>query len=277
MESLLNAESVDLILCGPPYWNEVIYSDDSRQLSTRESYDDFLDDIQKVWQGCAYALKPGGILAFWIHDFYRDNKYIPFHNDLARHLPPDLELKNIIVWDRYLHRTRDYIPDSPRSTRLQYIIIAQKTGRHPFNAKLIQDSLRFFYWHPIWSHKTVARLLGSTLLFKIFFYLTRPFGNLLNYPRKKINDSKIIQDDYTFNHYATECPPDIAKMLIEKFSRQGDTILDPFMGSGTTLEVATKMQRNAIGIDINIETLNAISDKLKRQDYEIIQRKEELF
>ena len=72
-------------------------------------------------------------------------------------------------------------------------------------------------------------------------------------------------------HLATECnnknhsaafPEELPEWFIKLFTREGDCVLDPFMGSGTTLLVAKRMNRNAIGIEIIPEYCEMVSERL---------------
>ena len=73
-------------------------------------------------------------------------------------------------------------------------------------------------------------------------------------------------------HLATECnnknhsaafPEELPQWFIKLFTKENDTVLDPFMGSGTTLIVANRMKRNSIGIDIVPEYYEMIKEQLK--------------
>jgi len=73
-------------------------------------------------------------------------------------------------------------------------------------------------------------------------------------------------------HLATECnnknhsaafPEELPEWFIKLFTKQNDTVLDPFMGSGTTLVVANRLRRNSIGIDIVPEYYEMVKQKLK--------------
>lgn len=77
-------------------------------------------------------------------------------------------------------------------------------------------------------------------------------------------------------HLATECnnknhsaafPESLPEWFIKLFSKHGDTILDPFMGSGTTNFVAQKMNRNSIGIEIVSEYYNIVKAKIEETKY----------
>jgi site-specific DNA-methyltransferase (adenine-specific)/site-specific DNA-methyltransferase (cytosine-N4-specific) len=74
-------------------------------------------------------------------------------------------------------------------------------------------------------------------------------------------------------HLATECsnrnhsaafPEALPEWFIRLFTKQGDTVLDPFMGSGTTILVAHRMWRNSIGIDIMPEYYNMVLKRLEK-------------
>ena len=187
---LISSSSIDLVVTGPPYWNEVIYSKQPEQLSNVNDYKLFLSEITEVWQECSKLLKPGGILAFWVHDLYRSCKkglqYIPLHADLIEILPSTIKLRQISVWDRYLSRIRQYILKRGKGgTRYQYYIICQKGGQHSSNQKLIQESLLKEFWKPIWYFKTTPKLLGSRLLFRVAFKTIAPFSDKLKSLKKR--------------------------------------------------------------------------------------------
>jgi len=80
-------------------------------------------------------------------------------------------------------------------------------------------------------------------------------------------------------HLATECsnknhsaafPKELPEWFIKLFTKENDTVLDPFMGSGTTIEVANRMKRNSIGIEIVLEYYEEIKQKFSPVDYYLI-------
>ena len=264
MQAFLSENHFDLIISGPPYWNEVVYSQDIGQLSAIDDYAEFLKSISKVWQGCSHTLKEGGVLALWVHDFFRKDHdslvYIPFHSDLIKSMPNNLSLRNVGIWDRYLHKDRGSLDISAKvSTRFQYILVFQKQGIHPQNQDLIKDALRDSYWNPVWNYKTHPKIAGSRILFRSLFKLQSKLP-LSGFPKEILKT--LVKDDHAFTNYTTECPEEIVTRLIQKFTRPGDNILDPFLGSGTTMKIAQQLNRNCTGIEINKEALSAIRNKL---------------
>ena len=83
-------------------------------------------------------------------------------------------------------------------------------------------------------------------------------------------------------HMATECgnkrhsaafPEALPEWFIKLFTQEGDTVLDPFMGSGTTLRVAHRLGRNAIGIEIVSEYYEMVQQVLQPGQFQSLQKK----
>lgn len=261
MESFISPESIDLIITGPPYWNEVVYSSDKAQLSAIDSYKKFLEEIRKVWQQSSKILKSGGILAFWSHDLIRDYgdgpMHIPLHHHLCDLITDPLIHRTTFAWDRYLVPLHN--PNGmPTSGRLVLVSIFQKKieGDYPYSKEM-----RELLWRPVLKTKTHPSLFGFKTFYRIAYEVFRAFQKPMPLLRSLFR--KFKNDPYQFQNYITECPPEIAEFLIRKFSKQNDTVLDPFAGSGTTLAVARNLQRNAIGVEISKEAINAINRKLR--------------
>jgi site-specific DNA-methyltransferase (adenine-specific)/site-specific DNA-methyltransferase (cytosine-N4-specific) len=84
-------------------------------------------------------------------------------------------------------------------------------------------------------------------------------------------------------HLATECgnkkhsaafPEELPEWFIKLFTKEGDTVLDPFMGSGTTIFVANRMRRNSIGIEIIPEYFDMVYDKINPVELYLCESKE---
>lgn len=260
----LEPESVDLVLSGPPYWDEVRYSTaDRRDISGISSYEEFLKEIAVILRGCAAVLKPGGILALWCHNLYRKDsggfRLTLFHADLVKTVP--LPLRHCTVWDRYYHRAKPQWPHPSRFTsRYQYILIFEKPDPEkalPSREATLQEE----FWNPVWRKKTSPRVFGSTALFELGFLALRPFTHSADFFRK-IGNRILVKDPYRFSDYATSCPPEVAERIIKKFSCSGQTVLDPFAGTATTLAVAQRLGRNGIGFEINPLAIEAARKKL---------------
>jgi len=85
-------------------------------------------------------------------------------------------------------------------------------------------------------------------------------------------------------HMATECnnknhsaafPEELPEWFIKLFTKENDTVLDPFMGSGTTLKVAKRMRRNSIGIDIVPEYYEMVKKQIEPVELFLLEPKSE--
>jgi len=93
---------------------------------------------------------------------------------------------------------------------------------------------------------------------------TKPFGVRYNLWTYDTGKGKGTKDDVAFDHPAT-FPDALAEDHILSWSNEGDTILDPMAGSGTTLKMAKKNNRNYIGIEISQEYIDIINKRLTPQ------------
>lgn len=263
-------ESLDLILSGPPYFDFIVYSQEQENLSTR-NYRDFLVDISQLWTHIEPKLRKGGIIALWIHDVYKNNEgyftLLPLHADLVNTFPPTVELRNIVIWDRYLKKT---MPDPPHVeseiTRFQYILLFSKSKTR------YEKNLNNYFWDPFWYYKTCPKFLGSKLLYRLIFQIGKiPFlYKILNPLFIKI-EKILVRDEYVAKEYTTACPEELVQMIMEKFSQKGDTVCDPFLGSGTTMKVANKLGRQCIGFEINKAAKETILKKINTTDVKIVE------
>jgi len=264
-------DSLELILSGPPYFDMVTYSDDPKNLSTK-GYDEFLKNISHLWKNINPKLKDGGMIALWLHDVYLKNGDIfelkPFHADMIKTLPPELTLRNILIWDRYLKKIHPDLPNGEQfGTRFQYILLFSK-GKTAF-----EERLKKLYWSPIWYFKTAPNFLRSKILYYPIFWIGKiPLIYKLVNPFLNKTKRFFIQDKYSFKEYLTTCPIEVAEMIIKNFSRPGDTICDPFLGSGTTMKAANDLNRKCISFEINQEAKEVILKKIGSQNIEIFER-----
>lgn len=278
--SPIESNSIDLIFAGPPFWNHIKYSEDVRQLGNIDDYQEFLFELKKVWIECARVLKPAGVMCILAHDIYLKAKnnhlqrLLPFHADIIKVVETEnVQLQHIMIWDRYLRIRKLRLPVDSRSKsrnrnmippRFQYILVFRKSRvnkmRDFISARLVEE-----YWNPIWSYKTLPTILGSkylaTLLSKIYVSkLTQQFSYSGFFERLK---SHLLKNKYLDDQdYPVSDPEEIIEKVIETYSRVGDTVLDPFLGSGTTMKVALNKKRGCIGFELNREAMKTIKKKV---------------
>ncbi len=247
----IDRESVHLVLTSPPYWTLKEYNDTPNQLGHVEDYERFMDELDKVWQHCFRALVPGGRLICVIGDVCiarRKNKgrhmVVPLHADI-----------------------------SVRCRRIGY------------------DYLTPILWHKIANAQLEAEGNGSSFLGKPYepnailkndieyILMLRKPGGYRKPSDEQRERSKIDKEDYAqwFRSFWTDVPGastrdhpapfplTLAARLVRMFSFWGDTVLDPFVGTGTTVIAAAQHGRNAVGVEIDPEYLRIAQKRAKKE------------
>lgn len=234
--SFLEPNSVHLIVTSPPYWTLKKYRDHDRQLGHVEDYDDFLASLDQVWQQCYDALVPGGRLVCVVGDVCLSRRknngrhtVVPLHASIQEHCRK-LGFDNLapIIWYKIANAVyevegsggflgKPYEPNGVIKNDIEFILMERKPGgyRSPSPEvralSVIPESRHREWFQQIWSGLTGAS---------------------------------------TRNHPAPY-PVELAERLIRMFSFVGDTVLDPFMGTGSTAIAASRWGRNSISVEID--------------------------
>jgi modification methylase len=229
--------SVHLVLTSPPYWTLKDYRDSYAQLGHVEDYDLFLHELDKVWKHCFDALVPGGRLICVVGDVClsrRENggrhTVVPLHASIQEHCRT-LGFDNLapIIWHKISNAAyevdngsggflgKPYEPNAVIKNDIEFILMQRKPGgyRAPdISTKIL--SLISAENHRKWFQQVWTGVTGAS----------------------------------TKDHPAPY-PVELAERLIRMFSFVGDTVLDPFLGTGTTTVAAAKWGRNSIGCEVD--------------------------
>jgi site-specific DNA-methyltransferase (adenine-specific) len=236
-------ESVHLVITSPPYWQLKDYGNGS-QIGFDDSYEDYINNLNIVWSQCHRVLGKGCRLCVNIGDqfarsvYYGRYKVIPIRTEIIKFCETvGFDYMGAIIWQKVTTCNTTggaTIMGSfpcPRNGILkidyEFILIFKKHGTAPRVSKEIKERSRM-----------------TTDEWNQFF------AGHWNIPGEK-------QD----RHLAM-FPEELPRRLIKMFSFVDDTVLDPFLGSGTTSLAARKLGRNSIGYEINLEFLPLIQEKL---------------
>jgi modification methylase len=234
----LPAESVHLVVTSPPYWTLKRYRDTSGQLGHVDDYDEFLHELDKVWKSCFRALAPGGRLVCVVGDVClsrrnNDGRHtvVPLHASIQEHCRR-IGFDNLapIIWHKIANAVyevangssflgKPYEPNSVIKNDIEFILMQRKPGgyRKPDVAARLLSVISSEN-HKKWFQQIWTGLTGAS----------------------------------TRRHPAP-FPLELAERLVRMFSFVGDTVLDPFMGTGTTNVAAARYGRNSIGCEIDDE------------------------
>jgi site-specific DNA-methyltransferase (adenine-specific) len=251
--SFIPGESVHLVVTSPPYFNLKPYVSDAdgRQLGRIDDYEAFLDELDDVWRECARVLVPGGRVCCVIGDILIPRRADGRHRVLP--LPSDIQVRSRkhgldnltpILWFKIGNRTNEagggssgyygkpYQPGAIIKNDIEHIVMLRKPGGYR-TTPMIQRALSMLqrdemetWMRPVWSDIRGASLRDGH---------PAPF------------------------------PIEIAERLIRMFSFAGDSVLDPFAGSGSTALAAIRAGRSSISMEVEEEYLNDATRRAARE------------
>jgi site-specific DNA-methyltransferase (adenine-specific) len=236
-------ESVHLIVTSPPYWQLKDYGS-PRQIGFNDTYEEYINNLNLVWKECFRVLHKGCRLCINIGDqfarsvYYGRYKVIPIRTEIIKFCESiGFDYMGAIIWQKVttcnttggatIMGSYPYPRNGIIKLDYEFILIFKKPGTPPKVNK---------------EQKELSKLTLEEW--------NEYFSGHWYFPGEK-------QD----RHLAM-FPEELPRRLIRMFSFVGETVLDPFLGSGTTSLAARKLQRNSIGYEINEEFLPIIKEKL---------------
>ncbi len=233
--------SVNLVVTSPPYFNAPF---DYPGLF--KDYNEYLEMIRNVSKELYRVIAPGRIACFVTQDVRVEGKLYPVPADIVR----------IMVEEGFTYRDR-IIWRKPEG----YIRISRRSGvqiQHPFPMYFYPDNIyeeililqKGKYNYPKESPDFKKSKIDIKEFIKRKWYLS--VWDITNVLPVK---GRVEEGIAAF-------PEEIPYRLIKLFSYVGETVLDPFMGSGTTLKVALQLGRKAIGYELDLELVDAVKKKL---------------
>ena len=250
MHDLPPDKKVHLIVTSPPYWNlkKYAHEGDGLQLGHINDRIEFLNELGKVWKNCFNHLVAGGRMCVVVGDVCRSRKKNGRHLVDPLHAYIQVQCQEMgfdplapIIWSKISNMVTEvvgngssflgkpYEPNGIVKNDIEYILLFRKPGgyRHPTQEQrdlsMIDRKDHEIWFQQIWSD---------------------------------------IRGEVQRGHPAP-FPVEVARRLIGMFSFVGDTVLDPFAGTGNTTQAAIKMHRNSIGFELEPEYLKHAQKRLK--------------
>lgn len=230
--------SVHLVVTSPPYWTLKEYAQGNRsQLGDIEDYEKFLSELDKIWMECVRVLVPGGRICCVVGDICvprrREGRHfvMPLHADIqVRSRKLGLDCLTPILWHKIANGITEaegngagfygkpYQPGSIVKNDTEFILLLRKGGKYR-SAAPVQKAL---------SMLTKEEMQGWLR------------SGWVDIPGASTTKTK----------HPAPYPVELAERVIRLFSFAGDTVLDPFLGTGSTTAAAIRAGRNSIGVEV---------------------------
>ncbi len=239
----VDAASIDLVVTSPPYWHIKDYGVPG-QIGYGQSLHEYLKDLYHTWRECFRVLRAGARLCINIGDqfarasVYGRYKVIPLHAECINQCEGiGFDFMGAIIWQKkttmnpsggaVVMGSYPFPPNGIVEIDYEFIHIFKKPGKSKQVSKEI---------------KAASRLTKEE--WKEYFAGHWYFGGV----RQVGHEARF--------------PEELPRRLIKMFTFKGDTVLDPFLGSGTTVKAALDLARNAVGYEINPDFLGAIPQEI---------------
>ena len=248
--SELPDSSVHLVVTSPPYFNAPFDYPDMF-----ENYTDFLHLMRSVAGEIRRVLDKGRIAALVVDDMLVDGKKYPVVADITKiFIERGFKYRDKIVWIK---------PEG-------YIRISRRSGvllQHPYPMYYYPDNLQesiLIFQNGDFDYKSIPDIVREKSKVSIEKYQKEKwYLNVWNITNVLPNNNRLEKGIAAF-------PDEIAYRLISLFSYKGETVLDPFLGSGTTIKVAVEQGRNAVGYEIDVELIDIIKQKVGIDDFSLL-------
>lgn len=256
----LGNESLHLVVTSPPYWNLKRYNDNPGQLGHIHDYESFLFELEKVWREAYRILVPGGRLVCVVGDVCVSRKrfgrhlVFPLHADICVSCRKiGFDNLNPIIWHKISNASfevengtkflgKPYEPNAIIKNDIELILMQRKPGG---------------YRKPTEEQRRLSKIDKNDFDSWFQQIWTIPGASTRNHP--------------------APFPLELATRLVRMFSFHGDTVLDPFCGTGTTMIAALRYGRNSIGIDIDPDYCRMAAQYLKKESSNLFLNVEMLF
>jgi DNA modification methylase len=252
--SFLPDESIHLVVTSPPYWNLKKYRDHPDQMGHISEYEDFLEQLEKVWRHCFRILVPGGRLVCVVGDVclsrrrYGRHVVVPLHADICvmcRKI--GFDNLNPIIWHKIANANfevengckflgKPYEPNAIIKNDIEFILMQRKPGG---------------YRKPTETQRKESKISKSE--YDKWF---RQFWTMTGASTKQ---------------HPAPFPIELAYRCVRMFSFCGDTVLDPFCGTGTTLVAALQAGRNSIGVEIDMEYASMAKNRFENEVHSLFE------
>jgi site-specific DNA-methyltransferase (adenine-specific) len=247
--SFIPSASVHLVVTSPPYWTLKRYNDGPAQLGHVKDNEAFLEELSKVWREMHRILVPGGRMVCVVGDVCLSRRdfgrhvVMPLHSDIAvscRRI--GFDNLNPIIWHKISNANyevsngskflgKPYEPNSIIKSDIEFILMQRKPGG---------------YRQPT-EHQRKLSMIAKEDYGKWFQQIWTVTGA-------------------STKEHPAPFPAELASRLVRMFSFWGDTVVDPFSGTGTTMVAAMRAGRNSIGIEIDREYCKMAEDRLRREN-----------
>ena len=274
--SELEPESVQCVVTSPPYWGLRDYGFEG-QLGLEETPEKYVENMVEVFREVKRVLRKDGTLWLNLGDGYLQKELVGIPWRVALALQGDgWHLRNDIIWSKpnpmpepvkdRLTKSHEYIFLLTKSKTYYY---DHEAIKEPYSESSIQRINQATFDKQTGGDKDYGKVSVHSKNTNSIRGTLEKFKENLGSGRNRRTVWEIVTRSYPGAHFAT-FPEEIPELCIKAGTKPGDVVLDPFVGSGTTCAVASRLGRESIGIELNEEYLKLALKRCKIESESIL-------
>lgn len=234
---------VNLTITSPPYWDMKKYGDVDEQIGYGQSYEEYLNDITKTFQGVYNISKNNSSLYVIVDTLKRDGQLVRLPDEIANRLESIGWIhQDTIIWDKV--KTLPWSRKGQMRNIFEYILFFTKGNDYIYNINSTKNVDELKEWWVNYPERYSPEGKVPENIWKFSIPTQGSWGTKKNYSEEEL-----------FRH-ACPFPPEMMDRILRLSSVENDVILDPYAGTGVLLATALKLKRRYLGFDANIAYKN---------------------
>ena len=239
----MDTGSIDLIFTSPPYWNKRDYAGVS--LGAERSPDDFVDNLVTHLGACSRVIKETGSFFLNMGDTYKDGNLLSLPHKVVIKLQEDgWILRNTIIWNKT--NPKPHSSKTSLTPTYEFIFHLVRSSAYKYNQTLAPSKTDSKFQFP--RHREVDGSVPD----EVYPMMPRDGKNMGDFWDESVVKTAVAKNLATPQgvEHPAPFPEQIVTLPILQTTDEGDIVLDPFMGSGTTGKVANRLGRRFVGYDV---------------------------
>jgi DNA modification methylase len=234
--------TVNFIITSPPYWDLKDYGSD-HQIG-RSSYEHYLDELNVVWEECYRVAADNAVMVININSRRNQKRFYPIAFDIVA------RMRGWRLWDHVIWYIPNALPQPNHymerllDNKYESCLVFTRDGNTNYKFHKPRVPQKYIEADPR-AHKKNPR--------------GRCIGNVLRIAAYRPPNVKSL------GYHVAAFPEELVAFFLECYTDPGDTVLDPFLGSGTTLKVARVMGRHGVGYEVNRAYIELIKTRIQER------------
>jgi DNA modification methylase len=233
--------AAQLFITSPPYWNLKDYGD-SEEAIGHTDYETYLDELNEVWAECYRAAAPEAVLIININSRRSKGRFYPIAFDIVS------RMKGWVLWDVNIWYIPNALPQPNAymerllDNKFEYLLVFTKDASTQYKFQKPRVPQKYAVADPRAHKKNSAG---------------RCVGNILRVPAYRPPNIR------KGNYHVAAFPEELISFFVKSYTSEGDLVVDPFLGSGTTLKVCKVMGRVGVGYEVETKFADLIESRIR--------------